>query len=294
MRSLLIILAIICIIAYILYAYNSDDSKGRRAKCGSENKNEHYIPDITRNIAKTNNELIKERTIDVEQGYNKDNNNVNNPNDPNHTLDDEYDNESDNESEFDNAVENKDTLQVDDNYVTFDDFPKSTQKFIDKKFVTRNSSKNGKRVNSYNKGKRGGVDENAVDFIDKSNEIIDNGYVVNDQFVGQDEAETKYAPYKQEKKPTNKYKSSEIFNSRALLPDEKSNNPDWFDVLPEAISVKNRHLINVSKSIGINTIGSSLRNPSYDIRGSPPNPKFVISPWGQSTIEPDNNFTSLC
>lgn len=33
---------------------------------------------------------------------------------------------------------------------------------------------------------------------------------------------------------------------------------------------------------GINTIGSSLKNPTYDIRGNIPNPKFAVSPWGNS------------
>jgi len=121
-----------------------------------------------------------------------------------------------------------------------------------------------------------------------------SGYSENDQFMGNDEGNAQYAPYKPEKKKIDKFKASEIFNSQNYLPNEKSVNPDWFDVVPDAISVKNRHLINVSKPMGINTIGTSLRNPSYDIRGSPPNPKFVISPWLQSTIEPDNNFKSLC
>ena len=64
--------------------------------------------------------------------------------------------------------------------------------------------------------------------------------------------------------------------------------------MPDAISVKNRHLINISKPIGVNTIGTSLRNPSHDIRGTPSCPKFVISPWLQSSIEPDHNLKGLC
>lgn len=40
--------------------------------------------------------------------------------------------------------------------------------------------------------------------------------------------------------------------------------------------------------IGVNTINSSLKTASYDIRGTPPNPKYVVSPWGYSSCEPDS------
>lgn len=39
---------------------------------------------------------------------------------------------------------------------------------------------------------------------------------------------------------------------------------EWFEVMPEPIKVK---------------------NPSYNIRGTRPCPKFVASPWAQSSIE---------
>ena len=64
--------------------------------------------------------------------------------------------------------------------------------------------------------------------------------------------------------------------------------------MPEAISVKNRHLINVTRAVGINTVGTSHKNGSYDLRGNPPCPKFVVSPWLQSSIEPDLNIKGLC
>ena len=44
-------------------------------------------------------------------------------------------------------------------------------------------------------------------------------------------------------------------------------------------------------SIGVNTIKSSLRNTSHDIR-SKKHPEFTPSPWLQSSIEPDHNLTS--
>ena len=80
----------------------------------------------------------------------------------------------------------------------------------------------------------------------------------------------------------------EQFNADLYLPKEVNDN--WFETLDEPIPEKDRHLINVYKPIGINTIGSSLKNASYDFRGTPPNPKFVISPFNNSSIDPDTNI----
>jgi hypothetical protein len=38
---------------------------------------------------------------------------------------------------------------------------------------------------------------------------------------------------------------------------------------------------------GINTVGSSLRNANLQIRSEPPNPQTSVSPWMNTTIEPD-------
>jgi hypothetical protein len=83
----------------------------------------------------------------------------------------------------------------------------------------------------------------------------------------------------------------DIFDINALSPQEINDN--WFEVMPEPISVKNRHLINISKPIGVNTIGTSRKNASHDLRASPPCPKMVVSPWLQSSIEPDTNIKPL-
>lgn len=67
---------------------------------------------------------------------------------------------------------------------------------------------------------------------------------------------------------------------------------DWFEVVPEPemVSVKNRHLINVSRPIGINTVTGNFRHTSWDLKGTPPCPKFVVSPWLLSTIEPSSDI----
>jgi hypothetical protein len=63
----------------------------------------------------------------------------------------------------------------------------------------------------------------------------------------------------------------------------------------DELNINDDKLINTERYIiGINTVGQSLKNASYDIRGTIPNPKFVVSPWGNSTYEPDFNLKPLC
>jgi len=75
----------------------------------------------------------------------------------------------------------------------------------------------------------------------------------------------------------------------------KNKRDDWFSDLWLDITWEDANLLSdaIMKQ-GINTIGSSLKNPTYDIRGNIPNPKFAVSPWGNSWIEPDMNLKSWC
>ena len=84
------------------------------------------------------------------------------------------------------------------------------------------------------------------------------------------------------------------FNSSDLLPKEV--NQDWFasDFSNAQVNVNDDNLVVTDRYIlGVNTVGQSLKNPSYDIRANPPCPKFGVSPWLQSTIEPDFNIKPL-
>lgn len=87
--------------------------------------------------------------------------------------------------------------------------------------------------------------------------------------------------------------TKEKYDVNSFLP--KENNKDWFETI-DTVDVKNAHLINIYRPIGVNTIGQSLRNPSYDLRGNGDAicPQFVVSPWLQSTIQPDRSMKSLC
>ncbi len=84
------------------------------------------------------------------------------------------------------------------------------------------------------------------------------------------------------------------FNSGELLPKEVNN--DWFetDFSHAQVNVDDSNLVVTDRYIvGVNTVGQSLKNPSYDLRAAPACPKFTVSPWQQSTIEPDFNIKNM-
>ena len=127
---------------------------------------------------------------------------------------------------------------------------------------------------SYKDGKRGGPSDLDRFFI---NGNVENA-AENDEFSPADYVSDKLAAYTAKK------------TDEGLLPVEEK---DWFeDVTPTKI--KNRHLINIYRPVGVNTISTSLKNPSLDIRGAPANPKTVVSPFLNSSIEPDHNIKGLC
>lgn len=74
-------------------------------------------------------------------------------------------------------------------------------------------------------------------------------------------------------------------NPSDLLP--KDINSDWSNINPANADLKNINLLSAGQLIGINTVGSSLRNPSLQERSEPIIPKSNIGPWNQSTIDAD-------
>lgn len=85
------------------------------------------------------------------------------------------------------------------------------------------------------------------------------------------------------------------YNAKDFLP--KEINDQWFDTdfSQAKFNLNDDKLINTDRYvIGVNTVGQSLKNASYDIRGTIPNPKFTVSPWNNSTYEADYNIKPLC
>jgi len=71
-----------------------------------------------------------------------------------------------------------------------------------------------------------------------------------------------------------------------LLP--KDVNSEWSNVNPASNDLKNVNMLNSDQLIGINTVGSSLRNANYQIRSEPTNPRVNVGPWNASTIDSDS------
>jgi len=272
-KTFIIVAIIVVVITYLLY----------NQVC---NKNEQFSSESVPSNGK--NPQIKKKCDLIDDNFvDPSNKNTNNA-----LVDGPYDyydnNNSDNESNESNS-----RLVIGDSIALYGENTDDSDNKIRKKMSSCNRAKNEYKKHNYSSGKRGEVYDQAIDFIDQSNDLIQSDVKDNDQFMANDDSGGQYAAYKPEKE-VDKYKTSELFNSKNFLPNDKCANPDWFDIVPDAINVKNRHLINVSKPMGINTVGTSLKNASRDIRGCPNNPKQIISIWNQSNIDPDTNFKGLC
>lgn len=60
---------------------------------------------------------------------------------------------------------------------------------------------------------------------------------------------------------------------------------DFGEFAPKALQGQN--FLEVSKQLGVDTQGSSMRNANYQLRADPPNPRTNVGPWQNSTIEAD-------
>ena len=87
------------------------------------------------------------------------------------------------------------------------------------------------------------------------------------------------------------------FPKEMLTPEElkpQDNSSLWAQVNPEGEgSLKGRSFLQAGHHIGINTVGQTLRNANLQLRSEPPNPQVLVSPWNQTTIEPDTGRKPL-
>ena len=78
----------------------------------------------------------------------------------------------------------------------------------------------------------------------------------------------------------------EQLTAQDLLPQDNSSL--WAQVNPAGEgSLKDRSFLQAGYNIGINTVGQTLRNANLQLRSEPPCPQIKVSPWSQSSIEPD-------
>ena len=77
-----------------------------------------------------------------------------------------------------------------------------------------------------------------------------------------------------------------------LLPQDS--NSTWAQTVPAGQgSLGDQNFLNAGFHVGINTVGQSLRNANLQLRSEPANPQMKVSPWLQSTIDPDVNRKAL-
>ena len=84
----------------------------------------------------------------------------------------------------------------------------------------------------------------------------------------------------------------EVLNSQDLLPTDA--NSKWAQANPTGQgSLPDKNFLTAGYHVGVNTVGQSLRNANRQLRSDPPNPQVKVSPWMQTTIEPDVNRKAM-
>ena len=126
---------------------------------------------------------------------------------------------------------------------------------------------------------------NSVTGKDVSGSVLGSGSVIPGNVVGMDTTDNFMNV-----SGLNTNGSSGSCNQKTTDPSDllpKDMNSDWSNVNPANADLKNINLLSAGQLIGINTVGSSLRNPSLQERSEPVIPKTNIGPWNNSTIDAD-------
>jgi hypothetical protein len=84
----------------------------------------------------------------------------------------------------------------------------------------------------------------------------------------------------------------DVLSSDDLLPNDA--NSKWAQANPNGQgTLSEKNFLTAGFHVGVNTVGQSLRNANRQLRSDPPNPQVKVSPWMQTTIEPDINRKPL-
>lgn len=184
-------------------------------------------------------------------------------------------------------------------YLESRDYAPPESDWLKGKFDGRNKATGSDyKRSSYDGAMRGNLGPSDWDkYFDHNNNVISNSQSGdNDNFLPNSDGDKEFAVFKSNGRATcgsnQKCDPEDLFDVDKMLPQQVTN--DWFDVVPEPISLKSRNLINISKPVGVNTIGGSNKIANYDLRAQPVNPKFVVSPWLGSSVEPQLSTKPLC
>lgn len=159
------------------------------------------------------------------------------------------------------------TKQCGSNFTNSPDFPDANSNIPDsceppKGYLNRSYAYGQRESNCYDEG-------NVENFAEINPHLMENNtYEFDSSHVGNNK----------------KLSDEEKFDSSLLLP--KETKPDWFNDIPYIMSDFDAALANSTRHIGVDTIGTSNRNASQDLRGDPmPIVKFMTGPWNQSSID---------
>jgi hypothetical protein len=121
------------------------------------------------------------------------------------------------------------------------------------------------------------------------NETIDNNVQPSE-----DELSEQYKPinYEQSQVPNDCFPRDKL-TAEDLLPKDSANSK-WAQVNPAGQGeLRNQNFLTAGYHVGINTVGTTLRNANMQLRSEPSNPQMKVSPWNQTTILPDLNRRPL-
>lgn len=151
-------------------------------------------------------------------------------------------------------------------------------------YVARYSNRKGSSfdgLSSQNMPKMKTSNENVANGSDAS-----SGSVMPSQPAGQNEVYASVSGIAGSQNIAPNCSRKPIVNPDDLLP--KDENSQWAQLNPRGNGeLNNVNLLQAGYLNGINTVGSSLRNANLQLRSEPPNPQSQVSPWLNSTIEPD-------
>lgn len=136
--------------------------------------------------------------------------------------------------------------------------------------------------------------EKLDELYDQALVFQNNEYNDNSDFKPNPGSSSDYGPANlsdfSHKPKSQQEKLMNMFDSDNYLPNEDKTNQDLkkgFQIVDNPTSVDNPNLIPVQRSIPVSSTTGNMRNSSWDIRGDVPNPKTVVAPWNNSSINPD-------
>lgn len=94
-------------------------------------------------------------------------------------------------------------------------------------------------------------------------------------------------------KPVDMSTMAPMTTSVDLLPKPNSSANTEFGEFAPTKALEAQNFVDATKMIGVDTVGSSLRNASYDLRRSPTIARSSVGPWQQSTVDADLYRKSL-